>query len=109
MPGKKKQGSKQKKPTKQKVKEKRKIKPSLQKTSQSTSGIRISLPNLKSNKIVGELKRMRFITPYNTSQKFNITISTAKTLLKKIEESGGIQLISGSKRIKIYKPKSSPN
>jgi small subunit ribosomal protein S25e len=60
-------------------------------------------PDLKSEKIIGELKRMRVLTPYAVASRFNIRISAAKDFLQQLEENGTIQLVSGSHNIKIYK------
>jgi small subunit ribosomal protein S25e len=60
-------------------------------------------PDMKSEKIVGELKKMRVLTPYAVASRFNIRISAAKDFLEQLEENGVIQLVSGSHNIKIYK------
>lgn len=63
----------------------------------------ILIPDIKSGKILEELKRMRVITPYAVASKFNIRISTAKDLLEQLESNGLVQLVSGNHDIKIYK------
>ena len=60
-------------------------------------------PDPKSEKIVGELKKMRVLTPYTIASRFNIRISTAKDFLEQLRENGVIQLVSGNHNIKIYK------
>jgi len=60
-------------------------------------------PDIKSEKIVGELKKMHVLTPYAVASRFNIRISAAKDFLEQLEENGVIQLVSGSHNIKIYK------
>ncbi|NWF86953.1 hypothetical protein HXY32_03995 [Candidatus Bathyarchaeota archaeon] len=60
-------------------------------------------PNPKSEKIIGELKKMSVLTPYAVATRFNIRISAAKDFLEQLEEEGIIQLVSGSHNIKIYK------
>jgi len=60
-------------------------------------------PDAKSEKIVGELKKMHVLTPYAVASRFNIRISAAKDFLEQLEENGVIQLVSGSHNIKIYK------
>jgi len=60
-------------------------------------------PDLKSEKIVSELKKMHVLTPYAVATRFNIRISAAKNFLEQLEENGLIQLVSGSHNIKIYK------
>jgi len=60
-------------------------------------------PDPKSEKIVGELKKMRVLTPYTVASRFNIRISAAKDFLEQLEENGVIQLVSGNHNIKIYR------
>ncbi len=60
-------------------------------------------PDPKSEKIVGELKKMNVLTPYAVATRFNIRISAAKDFLEQLEENGIIQLVSGNHDIKIYK------
>lgn len=62
----------------------------------------IILPDLKNEKIVGELKKMNVLTPYAVASRFNIRISAAKDLLEQLQENGTIQLVSGNHDIKIY-------
>lgn len=63
----------------------------------------IVLPNLKSEKVMTELKKARAITPYAISSRFDIRISVARDLLKELERQGTIECVSGSKNLKIYK------
>lgn len=60
-------------------------------------------PDPKNEKILGELKKMRVLTPYAVASRFNIRISAAKDFLEQLEENGTIQLVSGSHNIKVYK------
>ena len=62
----------------------------------------IILPDLKSEKIVGEIKKMNVLTPYAVASRFNIRISTAKDLLEQLEKNGTVQIVSGNHDIKIY-------
>lgn len=64
----------------------------------------ISVPDIKSEKIVGELKKMPVLTPYAVASRLNIRISVAKDFLEQLEEEGVVQLVSGNHSIKIYKP-----
>jgi len=63
----------------------------------------IVAPDVKDQKIVGELKKMRVLTPYAVASRFGIRISVAKDFLEQLEHSGTIQMVSGSHSIKIYK------
>jgi len=72
-------------------------------TSKEKKPAGIIPPDPKSEKIVGELKKMRVLTPYAVASRFNIRISAAKDFLEQLEEGGVIQLVSGNHNIKIYK------
>jgi len=61
-------------------------------------------PDPRNEKIIGELKKMRVLTPYAVATRFNIRISTAKDFLEQLEENGVVQMVSGNHSLKIYKP-----
>lgn len=61
-------------------------------------------PDVKNDKIVNEAKKMNVLTPYAVASRFNIRLSAAKDFLEQLEQNGVIQLVSGSHKIKIYKP-----
>ncbi|MEM3463600.1 MAG: hypothetical protein QXL91_01930 [Candidatus Bathyarchaeia archaeon] len=63
----------------------------------------ILVPDVKGEKILDELKKMRVLTPYTVATRFNIRISAAKDFLEQLEEDGLVQLVSGNHDIKIYK------
>jgi small subunit ribosomal protein S25e len=108
MGGKKKLGLKQmerqqeKKDEEDKAKEKKKEKAGPSKEKRTTIGV--VAPDVKNEKIVAEVKKMNVLTPYAVASRFNIRISAAKDFLEQLEESGAVQLVSGSHNIKIYKP-----
>ena len=60
-------------------------------------------PDAKSDKVIGELKKMHVLTPYSVATHFNVRISAAKDLLDQLKENGAIQLVSGNHNIKIYR------
>ena len=60
-------------------------------------------PDPKNEKIIGELKKMRVLTPYTVASRLNIRISAAKDFLEHLEEHSVIQMVSGDHSIKIYK------
>lgn len=64
----------------------------------------ITTPNLKSDKVVGELKKMKVITPYAVASRFDLRLSVARDFLKELEHQGVVEFISKSRNIKIYKP-----
>jgi len=61
-------------------------------------------PDPKSEKVLGELKKMRALTPYTVASRFNLRLSVAKDLLDELAQRGLIEYVSGSKNIKIYRP-----
>jgi ribosomal protein S25 len=61
-------------------------------------------PDPKSEKVIGEIKKMKALTPYTVGTRFNLRLSVAKDLLEELAQRGVIQHVSGSKSIKIYKP-----
>jgi len=66
--------------------------------------IGVIAPDAKNDKIVAEIKKMPFLTPYAVATRFNVRISAAKEFLEALEQNGAVQLVSGSHSIKIYKP-----
>ena len=64
---------------------------------------RIIPPNPKDEKTVGELRKLRVLTPYTVASRFDLRLSTAKDFLEQLEERGIVQLVSRSRKIKIYK------
>jgi ribosomal protein S25 len=61
-------------------------------------------PSVKNKKIVSEIKKMKVLTPFAVSTRFNIRISAAKDFLEQLEQTGAVELVSGNHTIKIYKP-----
>jgi small subunit ribosomal protein S25e len=105
MGGKKKLSLKQMDRMQVKKDEEEKEKKKKEKTAAPTKEKKASVipPNPKSEKIVGELRKMNVLTPYAVASRFNIRISAAKDFLEELEENGVIQLVSGNHDIKIYK------
>jgi len=63
----------------------------------------ILAPDIKNEKMLGEIKKMHVLTPYSVASRFGIRMSAAKDFLRQLEENDKIQLVSGSHNIKIYK------
>lgn len=80
---------------------KKETKPS--RTATDKKAAEIILPNLKSEKVMAELKKMRALTPYTVASRLAIRQSVARDLLKELERRGTIEYVSGSKNLKIYK------
>ena len=63
----------------------------------------INSPDPRSDKILGELKKIKVLTPSVVAARFDLRLSVAKNLLKELEQRGTIRYVSGSENIKIYK------
>ena len=79
------------------------------KKKEKTSGLKekkpsgIVPPDPENEKIMGELKKMRVLTPYAVASRLNVRISAAKDFLEQLEERGVVQMVSGNHTLKIYK------
>jgi len=60
-------------------------------------------PDPENEKIIGELKKMRVLTPYAVASRLNVRISAAKDFLEQLEKRGVVQMVSGNHTLKIYK------
>jgi len=61
-------------------------------------------PDLRSEKTIGEIKKLKVLTPYAVASRFDLRLSVARDVLEELEQKGVIQYVSGSRNIKIYKP-----
>jgi len=64
----------------------------------------ITLPDLKSEKVIGELKKMKVLTPYSVGSRFDLRLSVARDFLEELERRRIVEYVSGSKNLKVYKP-----
>jgi small subunit ribosomal protein S25e len=64
----------------------------------------LTLPDLKSKKVIGEMKTMKVLTPYTVASRFNLRLSVARDMLKDLERRKIVEYVSGGKNLKIYKP-----
>lgn len=64
----------------------------------------ITMPDVKSEKIITELKKMKVLTPYTVASRFDLRLSIARDMLDELQQKGIIQFVSGSRNTKIYKP-----
>ncbi len=53
--------------------------------------------------VLGQIRKMKAITPYAVASRLDLRISVAKDLLRQLERKGKIEYVSGSKNLKIYK------
>jgi ribosomal protein S25 len=100
--GKKKQSLKQmakpKKHKEQKHKERKASAPPAE-----TKNVGLTMPDIESKKVLGELKGMKVLTPSGLAARFNIRLSLAKAFLKELERRKMAEYVSGGKNLKIYK------
>lgn len=64
----------------------------------------ITLPDLRSEKVLGELKKLKVLTPFTVASRFELRLSVARDMLEELQQRGVIQFVSGSRNTKIYKP-----
>ena len=64
----------------------------------------ITPPDPKNEKIIGEIKKMKALTPYAVATRFNLRLSVAKDFLDELAQRGVIQYVAGNRGLKIYKP-----
>jgi len=78
-------------------KEKRQEKTRVEKISGS-----VDIPNLGSEELIDNLRRMKAITPTEVATQFNITVSLAKRLLEELRRNEVIDIVSRSHNLKVY-------
>jgi len=64
----------------------------------------ITPPDIRSEKVIGELKKLKVLTPYMVASRFDLRLSVARDMLDELQQRGVIQFVSGSRNTKIYKP-----
>ena len=63
----------------------------------------ITPPDIRSEKVLSELKKMKVLTPYTVASRFELRLSVAKDMLEELQQRGVIQFVSGSRNTKIYR------
>ena len=63
----------------------------------------LTMPDINSKKVMGEVKAMKVLTPSAVAARLNIRLSLAKTFLKELERRKLVEYVSGGKNLKIYK------
>jgi small subunit ribosomal protein S25e len=64
----------------------------------------ITPPDIKSEKVISDLKKLKVLTPYIVASRFELRLSIARDMLEELQQKGVIQFVSGSRNTKIYKP-----
>ena len=64
----------------------------------------ITLPDVRSEKVLSELKKLKVLTPFTVASRFELRLSVARDMLEELQQRGVIQFVSGSRNTKIYRP-----
>jgi ribosomal protein S25 len=62
----------------------------------------VSLPGIEDKELVGELSKMKAITPYMVASRYDVRLSVANNLLDSLQQRGLIQLMARNNNIKLY-------
>ena len=62
----------------------------------------VLMPEIKDD-LIDEIKKMKVVTPFAVASKFDLRISVAKDLLEELERKKIIELVSRSRKTKVYK------
>ncbi|MGQ9564972.1 MAG: hypothetical protein ACUVT5_00290 [Candidatus Bathyarchaeales archaeon] len=63
----------------------------------------VVMPDLKSEKIIEEVKKLRVLTPYTVASRFNLRLSVAKDFLEELEKKNAIRMVARSRNVSVYK------
>jgi len=64
----------------------------------------ITPPDIRSEKVISELKKLKVLTPYTVASRFELRLSVARDMLEELQQRGVVQFVSGSRNTKIYRP-----
>jgi len=56
-------------------------------------------------RIARDIAREKFVTPYMIAERYSMTISLAKQVLRRLEREGVVELYARNRRAPIYVPK----
>jgi small subunit ribosomal protein S25e len=62
----------------------------------------VSLPGIEDKELVGELSKMKAITPYMVASRYDVRLSVANSLLDSLQQRGLIQLMAKNSNLKLY-------
>jgi small subunit ribosomal protein S25e len=99
-------GGKKKQSLKQMARKKAPMEPKKKETTAAPTAkktLGITMPDINNQKVLGELKGLKVLTPSIVASRFNIRLSLAKTFLKELEKRKIVEYVSGGKNLKIYK------
>ena len=62
----------------------------------------VLMPEIKDD-LIDEIRKLKVVTPFAVASKFDLRISVAKNLLDELERKKIIELVSRSRKTKVYK------
>ena len=62
----------------------------------------VLMPEIKDD-LIDEIRKMKVVTPFAVASKFDLRMSVAKDLLEELERKKIIELVSRSRKTKVYK------
>jgi len=60
-------------------------------------------PDLRSDKTIAEIRKIKAVTPFAVASRFNLRLSVAKDMLDELAQRGVLEYVSSGKNLKIYK------
>jgi len=63
----------------------------------------LTMPDINSKKVMGELKGLKVLTPSVVASRLDIRLSLAKDFIEELEKRKMVEYVSGGKNLKIYK------
>ncbi len=65
------------------------------------------IPEGLKNRIAREIVKEKYVTPYTLSEKYNISVSLARHLLRELERKNIVKLVAKTRRAPVYVPSTS--
>ena len=62
----------------------------------------LDIPDMTSEELMGQLQKMKAITPTSLAIQLNLKVSMAKRLLESLQKDGVINMVSRSHNLKVY-------
>lgn len=82
--------------------QKKQQKKQVSKTGKEVISRNVTVSDDMLKKVLDEVKKEKFITPYQLATNTGITISVAKKILETIEKQGEIKLLAKNRRVSLY-------
>ena len=65
----------------------------------------VSLPEELVERARRDVRREKYLTPFRVHQKYNVSLSTARKLLRRLEEEGVLVKFTANRRSPVYVPR----